>query len=342
MFFIVDAHEDIAYIALHDKQDVRRSVREVRQCDVQEDSYSPSSGTLMIGLPEYRRGGIGLIFATIYAPPASPEAVFADGQAQLKYYHELAIAEPTVELIYTHRDLDSLVYDWHRAETPDERPVGLVLLMEGADPIREPSELVEWHSRGLRIVGPSWERSRYAGGTGAPGPLTKLGRELLTNMEQLGIILDVSHLAEESFWQALELFQGTIIASHSNCRAYIPTDRHLTDEMIHALAERDGVIGTVLLSMFLDPSWTPRTDTPVTLNAVVRQIDRICQITGSTTHCAIGSDFGVGYATPVEFDSVADIAKLINVLRNLGYSEADIENIMGGNWLRVLRRSLPR
>lgn len=340
--FIVDAHEDIASIALHHKQDVRRSVLEARRYDIAGNSTSPSRDTMMVGLPEHRRGGIGLIFATIFAPPASPEEVYADGQAQLRYYHDLALTEPRVHLIYTCCDLDALVRNWHRTKTPDARPVGLVLLMEGADPIREPSELVEWYNQGLRIIGLSWERSRYAGGTGAPGPLTKLGHELLTNMEQLGIILDVSHLAEESFWQALELFQGTVIASHSNCRAYVPTDRHLTDEMICAIAERDGVIGTVLLSMFLDPSWTPRTDTPVTLDAVVRQIDHICQITGSATHCAIGSDFGVGYATPVEFDSVADIAKLISVLRALGYSEADIENIMGGNWLRVLRRSLPR
>jgi membrane dipeptidase len=338
--FIVDAHEDIAYIALHEKQDIRLSVQEIRQCYAAENKKSLSPDAAMLGLPEHRRGGIGLIFATIFTPPASPEAIYADGQAQLRYYYDLTTVEPGVRLIYARRDLDALVRDWHRAETPDERPVGLVLLMEGADPIRDPSELAQWYDRGLRIIGPSWERSRYAGGTGAPGPLTDLGYELLSSMEKLGITLDVSHLAEESFWQALEVFHGTVIASHSNCRTYVPTDRHLTDDMIRAIAERDGVIGTVLLSMFLESDWTPKTGARLTLDAVVRHIDRICQITGSVAHCAIGSDFGAGFATPVEFDSVADIAKLVSVLSNIGYSEADIVNIMGGNWLRVLRRAL--
>lgn len=337
--FIVDAHEDIAYIALHEKQDVRCSVYELRPDNDAQERGSSLGGKAMVGLPEHRRGGIGLIFASIFAPPASLEAVIADGQTQLRYYLELAASEPKVHLIYTCRDLDVLMRDWHDAAMPDARPVGLVLLMEGADPIREPSELIEWYSRGLRIVGPSWERSRYAGGTGSPGPLTGLGRALLNKMEQLGIILDVSHLAEESFWQALELFHGTVIASHSNCRAYVPTDRHLTDDMIRIIAERDGVIGTVLLNIFLDPNWNPKTDAPLPIDVVVRHIDRVCQLSGNATHCAIGSDFGVGFATPAGFDSVADIAKLIDVLSNKGYSAADIENIMGGNWLRVLRRA---
>jgi membrane dipeptidase len=339
--FIVDAHEDLAYIALHDKQDVRYSVYELHPGDNAQGRSSSLDSMPMIGLPELRRGGIGLIFASIFAPPASIETVIADGQAQLRYYQELAATEPQVRLIYRRSALDALLHDWQLAETPDKRPVGLVLLMEGADPIRKPSELVDWYVQGLRIIGPSWERSRYAGGTGAPGPLTSLGRVLLSNMEQLGIILDVSHLAEESFWQALELFHGTVIASHSNCRAYIPTDRHLTDDMIRAIAERDGVIGTVLLNIFLDANWKPETNASLTIDVVVRQIDRVCQITGSASYSAIGSDFGVGYAAPVEFDSIADIAKLVDVLANKGYSDTDIENIMGGNWLRVLRRALP-
>ena len=170
----------------------------------------------------------------------------------------------------------------------------------------------------MRIIGPSWHATRYAGGTGAPGPLTDLGRELLGEMERLGMVLDISHLSEESFWEAIERFHGVVIASHSNCRALVPGDRHLTDEMIRAIAERDGVIGTVMANPFLVADWGKEDHVvPVTLADVIRHIDHICQVTGTTRHSAIGSDFDGGFgveSTPVEFDSVADLAKLADAL----------------------------
>src|SRR5262249_47892800 len=148
---------------------------------------------------------------------------------------------------------------------------------------------------------------------------------------------------EESFWQALERFGGPVIASHSNCRALVPTDRHLSDQMIRAIAERDGVIGTVLANQFLVSGWTPAAG-PVTLEAVVRHIDRICQLTGSARHSALGSDFDGGFgveSTPDAFDSIADLSKLAGALAQRDYSPADIEGILGGNWLRFLSHALP-
>ena len=220
--------------------------------------------------------------------------------------------------------------------------VGMLLLMENADPISKPTELYEWVNGGLRIVGPAWRGSRYAGGTGEPGPLTALGRGLLGEMQRLGVILDISHLAEESFWQALDLFTGPVIASHANCRVFTPTDRHLSDEMIRALIARDAVIGTVLANKFLDPAWAP--GAPLPLNVVIRHIDHICELAGDATHCALGSDFDGGFgaeSTPDGFDSVADLSKIADTLSAHGYTSADIESIMGGAWLRLLRRSLP-
>jgi membrane dipeptidase len=216
--------------------------------------------------------------------------------------------------------------------------------MEGADPISKPTELYEWFNGGLRIVGLAWHGTRYAGGTGAPGPLTPLGRALLDEMARLGVILDVSHLAEESFHQALDRFSGTVIASHSNCRVYTPTDRHLSDAMIQAIAARDGVIGTVLANPFLDPNARADRSLRVTLDAVVRHTDHICQLTGSAAHCAIGSDFDGGFgveSTPVELDSVADLGRIGDALSHAGYTAADVAAIMGDNWLRLLRRALP-
>ena len=140
----------------------------------------------------------------------------------------------------------------------NSRKVGFVILMEGADPIRTPDEAKEWFASGVRIVGPAWQKTRYSGGTGAPGPLSKEGKELMKEMERTGLILDTSHMAEESFFEALDLFHGAVIASHSNCRVYTPTDRQLSDEMIRAILKRDGVIGTVLYNKFLDPDWEKR------------------------------------------------------------------------------------
>lgn len=344
--FIVDAHEDIASNVLHHGRDVRRSVAETRaieQAVVREPgAYYPE--TAMIGLPDLRRGGVGLVFATIFVMPGEAEAMVADGLAQLRYYAELARTTPGVRIVERCSTLDGLLADWQAAPTPDDRPTGVALLLEGADPLRDPSELAAWHAEGLRIVGPAWRGTRYAGGTGMPGGLTDLGRALLREMESLGMMLDISHLAEQSVWEALGAFSGVVIASHANCREYVPTDRQLSDDTIRALAERDGVIGAVLHNAFLVGGYVRGSGVPVHLDAVVQHIDRVCQLTGSARHSAIGSDFdgGAGVeSTPVELDSVADLGRIGDALSSRGYSAADVEGILGGNWLRVLRRGLP-
>jgi membrane dipeptidase len=349
--FIVDAHEDIAMNALHSGRDIRRPIAYIRR---REDEINAARGCplidcpdlAMLSLPEHRSGGVGLVFATIFTLPAALETVVARGLEQMQYYTLLSEEEPGVRIISSRGQLNALQEDWRQASTPDARPVGMVLLMEGADPLRDPGELEEWHRQGLRIIGPSWHGTRYAGGTGAPGPLTDLGRELLSEMERLGMVLDISHMSEESFWESLDRFHGTIIASHANCRSLVPGDRHLTDEMIAAIAERGGVIGTVMANQFLVADWEQRDSTvaPVTLADVVRHIDHICQLTGSTLHCGIGSDFDGGFgveSTPVEFDSVADLPRLADALAQAGYSDAEVEGIMGANWLRLLERGLP-
>lgn len=347
--FIVDAHEDVAYNALHNDRDVRRSVVRTRQLEAAQGGAKccgPLTGmseTAMVGLPEQQRGGIGLIFSTIFVEPGEQDAMTEDGWAQLRYYRELAADNRGVRLIGTRDELAALVRDWHAAQQPRVRPVGYLPLMEGADPIREPGDLEEWYRAGIRLVGPAWRGTRYAGGTRAPGPLTDLGRALLREMDRLGVMLDMSHMAEQSFWDAMELFSGTVIASHSNSRVYTPTDRHLSDDMIRAIVERDGVIGTVLSNTFLVAGWTPN-DEPVTLEAVFRHIDHVCQLAGSARYCGIGSDFDGGFGvetTPEDFDSVADLGAIAGTLERHGYSAEDVAGVMGDNWLRLLERALP-
>ncbi len=265
-------------------------------------------------------------------------------QQQMAYYKALA-QEPGISLVLTREDLARVLTAWeHSSPGEPERPLGIVPLMEGADPIRTPDEAAQWYANGLRVVGLAWQNTRYSGGTAAPGPLTPAGRALLREMERVGLILDTTHLAEESFWQAMEHFHGPVIASHSNCRVFTPGDRQLSDDMIRALARRDGIIGIVPYNKFLTGAWTRERRIPVTLHQMLLHIDHVCQLTGDALHVGIGSDIDGGFGrdeTPQELDTVADVAKLADALLNSGYPAEAVRQIMGGNWRRFLERNLP-
>ncbi|MBU0704637.1 MAG: membrane dipeptidase [Chloroflexi bacterium] len=349
---IVDAHEDIAYSALNLGRDVRRSAFETRR--LEEDALTPRrEGLCMLGLPEWLSGGVAVVFGTIFASPTRPAdpgprtyttaaEAHALGQAQLDYYHRLADECEQVALIGDRAALDRVLASWEG----DAPQVGIVPLMEGADPIREPAEAEMWFERGLRMVGLSWRLgSRYAGGDSAPGRLTDAGRELLAVMADLGLILDVSHLAEESFFEAVDRFEGQIIASHANPRARVPGPRQLSDEMIHCLVERDGVIGIVLFNKFLRPGWkTGDRKDAVSLTDVVAAVDHVCQMVGDAAHVGLGSDFDGGFgaeSAPAGLDTVADLARIGPALSEAGYSEEEVSAVLGGNWLRLLRVALP-
>ncbi len=214
--------------------------------------------------------------------------------------------------------------------------------MEGADPIVAPDELDAWFDDGLRIVSLAhYGPSAYAHGTQSVGPLTAQGRELLAAMERCGVILDVTHLADDSFWEALDCFGGPVLASHSNCRALVPGDRQLSDEMLRALIERDAVIGAALDAWMLRPGWVigETTSAGVTLETFVDQIDHVCQLAGNARHAAIGTDLDGGYGTeqcPHDLETVADLQRVPDLLRKRGYAQEDIEAIMHGNWVRLL------
>lgn len=354
---IIDGHEDIAYNALEWGRDIRLSAYAIRE----QEAHNPNpNGIAMAGLPELRRGGVGLIFGVIFLFPRgnttpiddchtqsyrTAEEAYHAGQGQLAYYRTLA-QEPGISLIHNQRGLQQVLSAWEQSSADDpQRPLGIVPLLEGADAIRTPAEAAQWFADGLRIVGLAWSGTRYSGGTRAPGPLTPAGKELLTEMERVGLILDTSHLAEESFWQALQIFHGPIIASHSNCRVFTPTDRQLSDDMIRALAERDSVIGVMPVNAFLDGTWSRDNRFQISLADMVRHIDHICQLTGTARHVGIGTDVDGGFGreeTPIELDTIADIAKLADALRHKGYKEEDVVGIMGNNWRRFLERALPK
>jgi len=214
--------------------------------------------------------------------------------------------------------------------------------MEGADPIVHPKDLEKWHQAGLRIIGPAWHATRYSGGTGAPGPLTDLGKQLLENMAKLNMTLDLSHLSSDAYWEAVRSYPGAMIASHSNPHKFLPTDRGLSDKMIEELVARDGVVGVNLYNRFLQPGWMEGDSRKsVTLETVADVIDHIVQLAGNTNHVGIGSDLDGGFglnAIPAGMNSAADLIKVASVLESRGYSREDIEKIMNGNWLRILRK----
>ena len=268
---------------------------------------------------------------------------------QLMTYHRMTDSIPDkFRLVASTRDLNLLLDHWN-SPTEKEHPVGMVVLIEGAECIRHPSEVEEWYELGVRLIGPAWVGTRFCGGWREPGPLTKDGHELLSAMADLNITLDLSHMDEQAAVEALDIYRGPIVATHANCLSLLPgsnSNRHLSDRIIEGIIERDGVIGVVPLNEYLKVGWKSKTDSraDVPLSLLANQIDHICQIAGDALHAGIGSDFDGGFgvqSVPQGIDTVADLQNLVSLLEARGYPETDIANIFSGNWLTRLQRNLP-
>jgi membrane dipeptidase len=349
---LIDAHLDLSLNAVNWNRDLTRTVAEIRRSEIGMPGQGRAANT--VALPDMRRGEVAICFATVLAR-ANPkgttnidfrnqEIACAMARGQLAYY-EILEAAGQLRQLRTKQDVDSHLTEWRR--DPIHCPLAYVLSMEGADPVLSPAHVGEWWELGLRAVGIShFGVSAYAHGTGTPGGLTARGPDLLRAIRETGMILDVTHLADDAFWQALEIFDGPVWASHNNCRHLVPGDRQFSDEQLRALIERDAVIGAVLDIWMLYPPFetgvTPNTVS--TLEDVVDHIDRVCQLAGNARHAAIGSDLDGEFGTeqtPHDVDTIADLQKIPAILRRRGYSEEDVNGIMHGNWLRMLRRGLP-
>ena len=351
---IVDAHLDLAMNAIEWNRDLSQDIDAIRARE-HGQTDRPDRGKGTVSFAEMRRGHVGLCVGTQIARYAarehpypgwhSQEQAWAMTQAQLAWYRAM---EERGELLQI-RDAHQL--DAHLAGVRDgasSAPIGYVLSLEGADSLVTLSHLERAYAYGLRAVGPGhYGPGVYAQGTNAEGGLGVRGRELVREMERLGMILDATHLCDESFREALDHFHGHVWASHSNCRAIVDHNRQFTDDQIRELIDRGAVIGAAFDAWMIVPGWVRGQSTPenagVTLDRLLDHVDRICQLAGNARHCGIGSDLDGGFGReqcPSDIATIADLLKLPERLAARGYSQEDIELIAHGNFIRFLRQAL--
>ena len=354
--FIVDAHLDLAMNALEWNRDLSKPLSEIRQREMfMKDKPDRGKGTVC--LPELRKGRVGLVVATQlarYTPPGSalsgwnsPQQAWAMTQAQLCWYREMEKIGEMIQIINLEQ-LDAHLKLWDDDSILDEiKPVGYILSLEGADSLVNIDYLHTAYDYGLRAMGLShFGPGRYAPGTKMEGPLTSQGVELLKEMNKLNLILDVTHLTDEGFDQALNLYDGPIWSSHHNVRKIVPNQRQLRDDQIKQLVERGAVIGGMLDCWAMDVRFIDTISDPwqldIKLEHLVDHWDHICQIAGNTNHIAIGSDLDGIFGTeqsPWDLDSIADLQKFQNILLKRGYNQTDIDNIFHKNWLNFIRKA---
>lgn len=353
--FTIDAHLDLSMNALEWNRDLQKTVTEINQRE-QGLTDKPDRGKATVSLPALREGNIGLVVATQIARfvaqdnnlPGwhSPEQAWAQTQGQLSWYEAM---EEKGEMVQVNdlRSLESHLQLWMNGGTVENKPIGYILSLEGADSIVDLSYLEKSYKKGLRALGPAhYGPGRYAQGTDATGKMGKNGRALLKEMENLNIILDATHLCDESFWEAMEHFNGPVWASHNNCRALVDHNRQFSDEQIKELIDRGAVIGGALDAWMMVPNWIKGVSLPremdCDLEKILDHMDHICQLAGNALHIGIGTDLDGAYGreqSPYDLETIADISRLPGMLAKRGYSEEDIKNIMHGNWIRFLKNA---
>jgi len=350
--FIIDAHLDLSMNALEWNRDLRKSVFEIREMEqFMNDKPDRAKGTVCF--PQMHKGNIGLCVATLigrYVKKGSkflgwnsPEQAWAQTQGQLAWYKAMEKAGEMI-LIHDVTSLDNHLKRWQTEENTS-LPIGYVLSLEGADSMVDLSCLEKSYENGLRAIGPAhYGPGTYAQGTDATGGIGKKGRELLTAMDALNMILDATHLSDDSFREAMDHFKGPVWASHSNCRAFVNHNRQFSDDQIKELIDRRAVIGGALDAWMMVPNWERGISTPkgmnVTLDILIDNLDHICQLAGNSKHVGIGSDLDGAFGKeqcPYDLETIADLQKIPEMLKNRGYQQDDITNIMHLNWVHFLR-----
>jgi membrane dipeptidase len=350
---IFDAHLDLSMNAMEWNRDLRCSLTELN--DREKGLIDkPDRGNATITFPEMRTGNVGLCVGTLiarYVKPSSSipgwfsqEQAWAQVQGQLAWYNAMENHGQLKQITESH-SLDQHLKNW--VKNPEE-PIGYILSLEGADSIISPEHLEKLHSQGLRAIGLShYGPGVHAFGTDSDGELPQKGKELLRKIEELEIILDVTHLSDTCFYQALDVFNGSVWASHHLCRSITPHNRQLSDHMMKLLLDRNAVIGMALDNWMVVPNWVRGKSTPenlnVTIDKVIDHVSHIAELAGSAKNIMIGSDLDGAFGTeqtPMEIKSIANLQDFIPALQKRGFSASDIEGIMNKNGIDFLRNNL--
>jgi membrane dipeptidase len=353
--FTIDAHLDLSMNAMEWNRDLRQSLQKINDRE-KHLTDKPDRGNSTVCLPELRKGNIGLVVATQIARYVdeknplsgwhSPQQAWAQTQGQLAWYKAME-EEGEMKQITDLPSLENHLKLWTDDDDNLNKPIGYILSLEGADSLITIDHLYKSYASGLRAVGPAhYGPGRYAQGTDARGLMGEDGRRLLQAMEELNIILDATHLCDESFWEAMDNFNGAVWASHNNVRALVNHNRQLSDEQLKELINRKAVIGVALDAWMMVTGWVRGKTTPAEMNCsletIIDHIDHICQLAGNSLHVGIGSDLDGAFGreqAPYDLETIADLQKLIPLLEKRGYKNEDISNLMHGNWIRFLRNA---
>ena len=311
--FIVDAHEDIAFHINY----------------FERDFINPEI-PCMITLPGLNEAGIRLVFNTIFVHPKHrPDQTVEKAKAQVQVYDDIYEKNGNnVTRILNNHDLDQLMKN---------KKIGFLTLMEGADPIEDINDLKFYFDKGLRILGPAWNnKNKYASGPETDSALSDEGKKLIQEMNNLGITLDLSHLNEKCFWDAIKITNLIPIATHSNARTLTNHPRNLYDDQLLAISERGGVTGIVFYNTFLKTG----KNTP-TLEDIFKHTDYIINLCGED-HVGIGTDLDGGKIEefPQEIRQISSLPVVAQYFLEKGYTVERVKKIMGNNFLRVLKSNL--
>ncbi len=316
----IDGHIDLAYVALQGRNILNRCTDAEKAC---------------ISIPDLAQSPIATFFGTIYSSPtnsvcgygksANKDAAFEVGNKQLEIYQDLE-----------RKKLITI----QRSGCVCNDKLSMLLLMEGADPIRSPEDVRWWAERGLRVVGLTWSSgTRYAGGNDCDRGLTEEGKELVHALDEAGIAHDVSHLSDKSFEDLLSIATGTIVASHSNSRNVLQSNsqRHLKDEQAKELFSRGGVIGLNLCTQFLSKTFDKQ-NTDATLQDCVEHVMHYCELAGNRTQVALGSDFDGGFPPkylPIGLKHPNQVVQLGEALCNAGFDKQNLASFANGAWIQA-------
>ena len=282
-------------------------------------------GNSHVDLPKIIDGGVFIQFMAVYVHQHYKPDLSLRRSLELINTFLGIVNDPQIIHIKDNENLKHLL--------SNENKIGLLLSLEGAEPIENIAMLDIFFHLGVRCIGLTWNHgNKLADGCNGTGGITPFGKEVISKMSELGILCDVSHLSQASFWDVMRVTKKPVIASHSNCYALCPHPRNLTDTQIKELAQRGGVISITFYPNFIGLNRN--------LNAIIKHITHVCELVG-VEHVGIGSDFDGAEFSIAGMENSSKLPNLVTGLEKSGFHKREIEKIMGNNIINLLKNTLP-